>query len=216
MAVAPRLLDDGGNAPLAERRRAYFEERQSQLESLAIARGDTVLVGDSLTERGEWAELLGDARIKNRGIGGDTAEGVLARIPAIAKAEPAVIGLMVGVNDLQAGRSPASVLATYERILDAIASEAPATRVVVQSVLPVHPLPSAEGISNAAIGELNDGLRALCERRGLRYVDVATALAGPGGALEARFTRDGVHLDGAGYAAWRDALRPALSPPAPK
>jgi lysophospholipase L1-like esterase len=216
-AVASRLngtlFGASSEEELANRRRAYIDERRSQLKMLTIEPTDIVFVGDSLTERGEWAELLDDPRIKNRGISGDTAEGVLARIGEIAASRPRAIFLMVGVNDVEWGARPSDVLASYQRILDAIATATPETRVVVQSVLPVRAMPSTEDISNRTIVEINRGLKELAASRKVEYLDVAAAMTDDSGGLDPRYTTDGVHLSGEGYAAWRDALSAALESP---
>ena len=39
-----------------------------------------LMLGDSLTAQGEWNAMLGEPLVANRGIDGDTAAGVLARI----------------------------------------------------------------------------------------------------------------------------------------
>lgn len=46
-----------------------YRMRASLFESLANHR-DVIMLGDSITARGEWSELTGLASIANRGIGG--------------------------------------------------------------------------------------------------------------------------------------------------
>ena len=64
---------------------------------------------------------------------------------------------------------------------------------------------------------LNQELRLLAARTGGVFVDVAAALSDEHGELAAKFTRDGIHLNGSGYAAWARTLtevardRPAAS-----
>ncbi|MFE3054183.1 hypothetical protein [Nocardia sp. NPDC059239] len=43
------------------------------------------------------------------------------------------------------------------------------------------------------------------------YIDLWPALADANGALRQEFTRDGLHLSGAGYAAWIEVLRPHIA-----
>src|SRR3954465_13997073 len=49
------------------------------LATAAVTHRDVVVVGDSLTERGEWWELL-DRPVANRGVAGDTVAAVRARL----------------------------------------------------------------------------------------------------------------------------------------
>ena len=65
----------------------------------------TLFLGDSLTEYGNWRELFPGLDIKNRGIAGDTTDGVLHRLDGITALSPDKIFLMIGINDLLMGRS---------------------------------------------------------------------------------------------------------------
>jgi len=62
-----------------------------------------MMLGDSITDRGLWGELTQRDDIVNRGINGDTTEGVLHRLdalnPHIQKAY-----IMIGVNDILMGK----------------------------------------------------------------------------------------------------------------
>jgi lysophospholipase L1-like esterase len=183
----------------------YRRARASLFAVLAKGGGasDVVLVGDSLTDWGEWDELLGRP-VANRGIAGDTTRDVAARLDAVIGARPpATVALMIGINDLLRGDSAD---ATAERVL-AVAADikrrAPASRVVLQSLLPVS---ASESGVNERVAAVNARLSASAARLGLVYADVAAAVRGPDGALDPRFTGDGVHLLGDGYRAWAAAL----------
>ena len=60
-----------------------YIERTSLFQELEIPSKSIVFLGDSLTDRAEWAEFFPDKRIINRGVGGDTTEGVLNRLDEI-------------------------------------------------------------------------------------------------------------------------------------
>lgn len=48
-----------------------------------------------------WSERLNYSNIKNRGIGGgDTTDGVLARIDEIICFKPIAVFLLIGINDI--------------------------------------------------------------------------------------------------------------------
>jgi len=166
-----------------------------------------VLLGDSLTDRGEWADLLGEP-VANRGIPGETVEGLRTRLAAsLHGTSPSVIAVMIGINDLSFGRSVDEVARDHDRLLTELTAAARGARIVVQSLLPVRP---PEVISSATIRAVNDRLRDLCTRHGCTFHDVASSLTGPDGLLLPELTIDGIHLSGEGYVRWRDALRPAL------
>ena len=58
---------------------------------------------------------------------------------------------------------------------------------------------------------LNREYRAIAEGAGADYLDVWPALADDEGGLRRAFTSDFLHLNGLGYAAWADVLRPHLT-----
>ena len=61
------------------------------------------MLGDSHTEGIDWRELFPDVKILNRGISGDTSEGVLNRLEEVIGRHSKIVFLMIGGNDLQMG-----------------------------------------------------------------------------------------------------------------
>ena len=62
---------------------------------------DIVFLGNSITAGGnDWSERLNIPNIKNRGIGGDTTDGVIARLDEIIYFKPKAVFLLIGINDL--------------------------------------------------------------------------------------------------------------------
>jgi lysophospholipase L1-like esterase len=185
----------------------YRRDRETMFEQLARSSADVVLLGDSLTDRGEWHELLGRP-IVNRGVSGDTIAGATARLEPIRTMRPKTIAILLGINDLLSGRPVTQCIAGYTALLAAVKRFDPPPRIIVQSVLPVgHEL----GVSNAVIDALNDQLRALCAAQGCEYLDLVPGFAAPDGSLQPTFTNDGVHLTGEGYRRWSELLGPALA-----
>ena len=64
-------------------RSTYWHQKQTLFESLATSPEDIVMLGNSITDGGEWAEILDNVHVKNRGISGDTTDGVLQRLSSI-------------------------------------------------------------------------------------------------------------------------------------
>ena len=89
-------------------------------------------------------------------------------------------------------------------LVDEVERRAPGTPVVVQSVMP------RTARFRDDIRLLNNAYRALVEAAAahVQYLDLWPALADEQGLLRSAFTEDGLHLGGAGYAAWVDVLRP--------
>ena len=87
----------------------------------------------------DWFDLL-DAGVPavNRGISTERIEGLIERLPEIARLHPATLVLMTGVNDLIAGVSPAEFAARYDRLLGKAQALTPETHLIVNSLLPVN------------------------------------------------------------------------------
>ena len=96
------------------------------------------MLGNSITNGCEWAELLGNSNVVNRGISGDTVEGIQARLGSIIKAAPAKIFLMIGVNDVSHDLTADSIATSIGELVHRIRTQSPATKLYLQSLLPVN------------------------------------------------------------------------------
>jgi lysophospholipase L1-like esterase len=163
-----------------------------------------VLLGDSLTEFGPWGELLPGLEVLNRGIAGDTVAGVTHRLEPALAGPPRAIALLVGINDLLAGRPPDAVAADLGSLVEAIRKRAPGSLLLVQSLTPIRP--EVVGAHHQAhIGEVNRALAPLAVAAGARWVDLRPALAEPDS-----LSADGLHLSAAGYMRWAAVLADQL------
>ena len=189
----------------------YHFQRRSLFDVLPLHSSDIVFVGNSITDGCEWAELFQNRHVKNRGISGDRLDWLLGRLDSILTAHPKKLFLMIGTNDLAAGRTPDEIVRDVERLIDRFQRESKWTKIYVQSILPVN----GEGFTKYRshyehahlIVPTNKRLEALCHQKGVTYLDVWGALADDEGRLDRRYTNDGLHLMGAGYLVWRDAIR---------
>lgn len=165
------------------------------------------MVGDSLTEQGRWGEMFPGVSILNRGIGGDNAGGVARRAHLVLETRPQLIFLMIGLNDIfYPENSDAEVIAELEKAIVRL-TQSPA-QLIVQSIIVCNSSnPVCPPDRQARLARFNVALKELAERHGAGFLDIGALFAGPRGLRE-DLTWDGMHLNGAGYALWRDALRP--------
>ncbi len=186
---------------------SYYKHKKSQFEVLKKSNNAIVFVGDSLTDEGEWVELLGNNHILNRGISGDTTLRILNRIDTIIQTKPKQIFLMVGINDfVNRKNSIEEVLSNYKIILEAFQKEIPQTKVFIQSVLPVNNHLAAFFQNNGNIIKFNLKLQELTELFNYQYIDVFSHLADSENQLDAMYTTDGLHLNGKAYLIWKEVL----------
>jgi lysophospholipase L1-like esterase len=162
-----------------------------------------VLLGDSLTQFGYWERWFAGVPVLNRGVSGETSEDLLLRLDDAVN-DPIAVFLLIGTNDLAWGLSAQHIASNVWAILAEIDRRAPGSPVVVQSVPPrTRPFRDAIRALNAAYRDL---VRAAGPQ--VEYLDIWPALADEHGDLRTAFTPDGVHLSGAGYAAWVEVLWP--------
>ncbi len=185
--------------------RAFLEghhaRRISAFEAFPIAPDDVVFLGDSITEGGPWEELFPGIRARNRGIGGDTTDGVLRRLEQVTNGRPAKLFLMIGTNDLFRGDPEAEIVARIEEILDRLKQASPDTEIYLQSVLP------RAGDYRERVEGLNTRLAEVVSEMGVGWVDLYPAfLDSETGAIRAELSNDALHLLGPGYALWREQI----------
>lgn len=190
---------------------AYWWHSKDMYDHLPDTKNEIVFLGNSITDGAEWYELLGNKRIRNRGISADVTAGILIRLDAITKLKPSKIFIMIGVNDLSRNMTVSEITANYRTILERIKSESPKTKVYVESVLPVNP---ATGLAlnhtnkTELIMELNGKLTELATEFGHTYIDLFSIMADANNHLPRKYSIDGLHLSYEGYRVWTEAIRP--------
>jgi len=141
--------------------------------------------------------LMGyEAFFINKGINGDSTDGMLGRFRTSVEAErPDYVIVWAGINDLYAGREPRQVMGNlvrlYARTLETRAEP------IACTLTPTE----ADDRMNSRIRELNALIAEHCDGEGFRVVDLFFSLAGPDGRLSSVYSDDGVHLSHQGYAA---------------
>lgn len=190
---------------------AFYGQRSSQFAALPLDSTNIVMLGNSLTNGGEWHELLGNPKVVNRGISSDIAMGVYNRLDPIVEGKPAKVFLMIGVNDVSHHISADSIVTDIEKIVARLQEGTPATKIYLQSCLPFN-----EGFKRwknlvgkqETIKELNGLIEAMAARRGCTFVNLYPLFSDGNDNLKEEYTNDGLHLLGPGYLVWRDAIRP--------
>lgn len=189
----------------------YHDQRRSLFEVLPICSSDIVFLGNSITDGCEWSELFDNRHVKNRGIRADRTGWLLERLDPIIEGHPRKLFLMIGINDLAGGMPPEQIVSDVARLIDRFQAESKWTKIYVQSILPVNGDDFSKYPDHYAHGHLivptNKLLEALCDEKGVTYLDVWGALADDRGKLDKRYTNDGLHLLGEGYLVWRDAIK---------
>lgn len=191
----------------------YYHQRATLFKSLPQTNGDIIFIGNSITDGGEWSELFNDLRIKNRGISGDISAGVIHRIDEVANRKPQKIFILIGTNDLARNITADSLLKNIFWMVQYLRQQTPATKVFVQSILPVNDVykkfegHTSKGVS---IKNVNLQLQQKAATYGYTFVDLHTPFSENEGKLKKELTNDGLHLNGEAYLLWKHLIFPYI------
>lgn len=188
----------------------YYQQRMDLYENLEVKKYDIVFLGNSITERGEWHELLPGKMVANRGIGGDNTFGILARMENVISLQPEKLFILIGINDLGRGLPVDVVANNYKIMISNLKAALPKTSIYVQGVLPLNQevlkydyLKDKE----QAIKELNGKIQQLAEKEKLTYINLHPLFADEDGQLKEKWTSDGIHLTPVAYSYWVEFLK---------
>ncbi|HYI42787.1 MAG TPA: GDSL-type esterase/lipase family protein [Sphingomicrobium sp.] len=157
-----------------------------------------------------WTTLAHDMAplpVLNRGFGGSTISDVNRYFDrVVTRYRPRAIVFYAGENDIDSGQPPAHVADQFRRFLDMKWARLGDVPVFYISAKPSK----ARAAQLPRQSELNARIRALAaSRTDLKFIDVVSAMLS-GGRPRDIYVEDGLHMNAAGYAIWRDHIARAL------
>lgn len=188
----------------------YVLNRRETFEILPPQKGCILFIGDSITQRNEWSEMFHNPRILNRGIDSDRITWLIERLDNLMTNEPSKIFIKIGINDIMDGKRATQMSAEYRTVLNRFKALKDC-EVYLQSCLPVNHSTYAHPIQNEDVQAFNQALALLAEEYGFKFINLYPLFVTEANELDAALTRDGVHLNGAGYSIWRDHIEPLVN-----
>lgn len=193
----------------------HYNKRLALFRKQPATSHQVMMVGNSITEGGNWKKLLGDSTVINRGISGDVTWGVSKRLDEITRHQPSSLFLLIGINDLSRNVPPEVVLENIFNIVYRIRTASPQTKIYVQSILPVNEtftnfLVKFKGKSESIL-VINNNLSKYADKMKYTFIDIHSKFSDANGNLEKRFATDGLHLNAAGYQQWAGILKGYLT-----
>jgi lysophospholipase L1-like esterase len=179
--------------------------------------GGIVFVGDSITQEFQIHEFFPNQLMYNRGIGGDTTQGLLTRLEeSVYGLKPKLVVLQIGTNDFPVLKlSPEQSLKNLQLVVHQLLTAQPTIKIVLVSIYPIHE-PTLnlkrkveDYRTNARIRVINAGLK---EMPGVHFVNLFDLLLDAQGQLNMNFSRDGLHLNAKGYEVVVAAISPVINP----
>jgi lysophospholipase L1-like esterase len=155
------------------------------------------------------AQAFPEHTVINRGFGGSQIADVNLFVDRIVTPyRPRQIVFYCGGNDLNAKKTPAQVLADFREFTRLTRAKLPGVRI---SYISIAPNPKRwDQIEQ--VRAANALLARFCRRDGnMDYIDVHPAMMGADGLPKPDiFLADKLHMNAAGYALWREVVRPYL------
>ena len=172
-----------------------------------VGPASVIFIGDSLIQGLAVSEI--SPKAVNFGIGHDTTEGVLQRLPyyqSIQQAKALIIA--VGFNDLKK-MDNLTLLANYDAILGAINDN---VAIVISALHPMdEQLVNHAHITNQRIRAINLQLAEKADAKANIYFSSVYAKLSKNGRLDSRYhIGDGIHLNKQGNDLWIAQLREDL------
>lgn len=214
VAIASVAANVSGQAVTTPKYTEFYYQRASLFDVLPVDSTNIVMLGNSLTNGAEWHELFNNPKVINRGITGDTAQGILDRLKPVTDGHPEKIFLLTGANDISHHLTPDSIATAIAELVEAIRQQTPETKIYVQSILPINN--SFGRYKNmidkeTVVTEVNALLQPKIEAMGVKWLNVNPLFADEEGNLRKDYTNDGLHLLGPAYLVWRDYLLPYIN-----
>ncbi|HVX52527.1 MAG TPA: GDSL-type esterase/lipase family protein [Chitinophagaceae bacterium] len=199
-----RLFDTIGFIP------EHYGPRIEKFKAEPIVPGRIIFLGNSITEMGNWAKLTNDSTAINRGIGGDITFGVLKRLDDVVARKPSKVFLLIGINDIGKDIPDTVITDNIRKIVMIINQGSPATKVYVQSVLPVNPdfknFPQHYDKEEHVL-HVNAILPKVIAQVNCTFVNIFPLFLDGQQRLDANLSIDGLHLNTKGYIIWIDYLK---------
>ncbi len=183
----------------------HRQPRLDQFKKEPIVTGRIIFLGNSITEMGNWKNVLNDTTVINRGIGGDITYGVLKRLKDITDRHPSKLFILLGINDIGKDIPDAVIADNYLKIVNEVHSKCPETKIYVQSLLPLNPtiqnFPQHYDKEQHVLA-VNKLLKANASVGNYTYVDIFHLFTDSHKLLKAEYTYEGLHLKPPAYDIW--------------
>lgn len=161
---------------------------------------EIVMLGDSITYRGDWKKLLENEHLVNLGIDGDTTSGILNRVNVVVELEPKFVFLMAGINDLCMSIPIEDVFCNYKKILEILKEKN--INLIVQGTLITQ-----MSAVNKKVESFNKLLQGYCEKKEIKFIDLNRFFSNEDNLLREDLTIDGLHLGQKAYKVWAYKLK---------
>ena len=183
---------------------AKYVKYAQENEKYADYEVDVAFIGDSLTDGYDIEKYYPEYLVSNRGIGGETTHGLLARLDlSVYQLKPKVVVMLIGANNFD------TMFEDYEDLIIGIRQNLPETELIVCSLTSMGG--EHWGRKNQLAAFNNVKIKAYAEKHGCHFVDLFTPLLNlETNEIYEHYTTDGGHLTAEGYIVLTSAIKPVI------
>lgn len=169
--------------------------------------GKVVMLGNSITYRANWNELLNRNDIINRGIGADITAGFLSRLDYVYNVNPKICFIMGGFNDLTKGIKPETISKNLMKVSKKLKDRN--IKPILCSILyTAEDFPNFKEL-NRSIERSNELIKEMCRNNKIEHVDLNLTLC-ENHILKKEYSFDGIHITALGYKKWSEVILPIV------
>ena len=128
----------------------------------------------------------------------------------MTKRKPSKLFVLIGINDISKDIPDAVIAAQYRALIDSVKAQSAATKIFVQSILPLNPTVKnfpQHYDKQPRVVAVNRLIRQMARETGATYIDLWPIFVDGQNRLDASLTGDGLHLNQQGYERWVRFLR---------
>lgn len=195
--------------PVVKNQHWFDKVAKFEIEKAAIQDGCIIFLGNSITERFNLDLYFPEFHTVNRGIASDHIDGVIERLNlCLGGANAAKLVVLVGINDIGAGRSEESIKYLYTQLVKQIIKNYP-YEVYLHSIMPTSK--RWQNCSPELIVAINEHIKKLAKKYKLYFVDTYSLFL----AKDSKYVNDSLMVDGLhpnenGYKIWANHLNEIL------
>src|SRR5256714_8333766 len=183
-----------------------------------LALGDSYTIGTGASDESHsWPSIIASrlpAELTNPAVNGyTTLDLIREELPYLERVQPDLVSILIGVNDLVQGRTEQQYRESLHTIYDAVA-KTPERKVVAVSIPTWSYVPAAADFGGKAnVDRLTQAFNAIAKeeafKRAFQWVDLTRASTS-GIGTKGWIASDQLHPGDAQYAAWAEAIWPAI------
>jgi lysophospholipase L1-like esterase len=163
-----------------------------------MKQGRLLFLGDSLLTDFDWEERITHFEVLNFGTAGETAQGLLHRLPSIQEqvVDPQIIVIMTGTNNLLLEDYDFSE--TIRQIVVSLSHRYPMAEIIINSLIPLQ----IPWLNKDEMQRINKEMEALSLESGCCFLDMFAKFSADIGLFRA----DGIHFTEKGYNLWARSI----------